>query len=119
MRLPLVILTAIGLQASAMEPDAPELRESLLLWLRADTLKLKDGDPVFVWPDTGGRGHDLTPTKGTRMNGIGTAPRFVIASEVGDRGPGEVWMFLRLAARATAKQKQGGGLLGARATVRT
>ena len=85
MRLPLVILTAIGLQAAAMEPDAPELRENLLLWLRADNLKLKDGDPVFVWPDTGGRGHDLTPTKGIRMNGIGTAPRFVVASEVGGR----------------------------------
>ncbi|MFP6887389.1 MAG: DUF1549 and DUF1553 domain-containing protein [Opitutales bacterium] len=85
MRFAFAILMTIGLQAASMEPDAPALGESLLLWLRADDLKLKNGEPVFVWPDAGGRGHDLTPTKGVRKNGSGTAPRFVAASEVGGR----------------------------------
>ena len=75
--------------ADASEPvdeliaaDSPALAKSLKLWLRADRLQLADGGPVVVWPDSSGRGHDLTITRGVRTNGTGTAPVWIKRSRV-------------------------------------
>ena len=63
-------------------PNAPELAKSLKLWLRADTLQVADGGEVVAWPDSSGRGHDLTITRGVRKAGTGTAPQLVKKSKV-------------------------------------
>ena len=63
-------------------PNAPELAKSLKLWLRADTLQVADGGEVIAWPDSSGRGHDLTITRGVRKAGTGTAPQLVKKSKV-------------------------------------
>ncbi|HAB11916.1 MAG TPA: hypothetical protein DCE47_09520, partial [Planctomycetaceae bacterium] len=63
-------------------PNAPELAKSLKLWLRADTLQVADGGEVVAWPDSSGRGHDLTITRGVRKAGTGTAPQLVKKSRV-------------------------------------
>ena len=62
--------------------DSPELAKSLRLWLRADRLQVADGGPVVVWPDSSGRGHDLTITRGVRTSGTGTAPVWIKRSKV-------------------------------------
>src|SRR4051812_21431550 len=59
-----------------VSPDDGELARSLQLWLRADALALKDGDPVPVWPDQSGHGRDLSATKGVRPGGVGLPGRF-------------------------------------------
>ena len=69
-----------------MPPNAPELAKSLQLWLRADKLAVGNGQPVVVWPDSSGRGHDLSVTAGVRVGGTGTAPRFIAKSDV-NHGP--------------------------------
>ena len=70
-----------------LAPNAAELLKSLKLWLRADSLRVDDGAAVVVWPDSSGRGHDLTVTRGVREGGTGTAPVLVHKSRI-NGGPG-------------------------------
>ena len=57
-------------------PNDGELAEALQLWLRADSLGLSDGAPIYVWPDQSGHARDLTITAGVRNGGVGQPPRF-------------------------------------------
>ncbi len=61
----------------ATPPNDGELAASLQLWLRADSLTLTDGEPVYVWPDQSGHGRDVSATKGVRVGGVGLPARFV------------------------------------------
>lgn len=58
-------------------PNDGELAKSLQLWLRADSLTLSDGEPVYVWPDQSGHGRDVSATKGVRVGGVGMPAKFV------------------------------------------
>ena len=76
---PAATAAAAGIAESSstpMPPDDGELAKSLQLWLRADSLTLKDGDPVPVWPDQSGHGRDVSATKGVRPGGVGAPGRF-------------------------------------------
>ena len=64
----------VEVQASA--PNVGEFAKSLQLWLRADSLTLNDGDPVYIWPDQSGHGRDVTATKGIRNDGVGLPGKF-------------------------------------------
>lgn len=69
----------------AIEPKAPNsgsLAASLQLWLRADALKLADGESVSIWPDQSGHGRDLSVTKGIREGGVGGPGSFVSRSNL-------------------------------------
>ncbi len=59
-----------------MAPNASALNAHLQLWLRADALELEPQSPVFIWPDSSGRGHDVSATKGTRAGGTGLPGTF-------------------------------------------
>jgi hypothetical protein len=74
--------TAMPPGVRTLEPDAASLRPHLQAWYRADRLPLADGKPVHVWPDSSGRGRDLTATAGVRRGGVGQPGRFVAASSV-------------------------------------
>ena len=63
-------------------PNDGELSKSLQLWLRADSLALDDGEPVYVWPDQSGHGRDVSATKGVRAGGVGLPARFVRESSL-------------------------------------
>jgi hypothetical protein len=67
---------------TAIAPNAASLRKHLQAWYRADTLPLADGKPVVVWPDSSGKGRDLTVTAGVRTGGVGKAGTFVAHSTV-------------------------------------
>ena len=58
------------------DPSAGELAESLQLWLKADSLALNDGEPVYLWPDHSGHGRDVSATKGVRTDGVGEPAKF-------------------------------------------
>ncbi|MBC7965089.1 MAG: PSD1 domain-containing protein [Fuerstia sp.] len=58
------------------EPRNGDLAQSLQLWLKADSLALNDGDPVYVWPDQSGHGRDVSATKGVRSDGTGLPAKF-------------------------------------------
>lgn len=47
-------------------PFDPSQIPSLLLWLRADSLALNDGDPVSTWADRSGKAHNATAAGGVR-----------------------------------------------------
>jgi hypothetical protein len=51
---------------AAVEPLAPDAIPGLVAWYRIDDLhELKDKEPVRLWPDASGHGHDLVaPDKG-------------------------------------------------------
>ncbi len=69
----------------SLDPNAPSVRPHLQAWYRADTLPVPDGKPVFVWPDSSGKGRDLSATSGVRVGGVGLPGTFVSASEVNRR----------------------------------
>jgi Protein of unknown function (DUF1553)/Protein of unknown function (DUF1549)/Planctomycete cytochrome C len=71
-----------GRSISPVSPNDGELAMSLQLWLRADSLALNDGDPVYVWPDQSGHGRDMSATKGVRPGGVGLPGRFASRSSV-------------------------------------
>lgn len=64
------------------EPNDPTLRHHLQAWYRADHLSLADGKPVYVWPDSSGKGRDLSATQGVRPGGVGQPGLFVANSTV-------------------------------------
>ncbi len=70
-----------------LAPNGESLASHLQLWLRGDDLSLKDGEPVFVWPDRSGHGRDLSATKGVRSDGVGLPGIFIHESAV-QRRPG-------------------------------
>ncbi len=61
---------------SSTDPNAGELAKSLQLWLKADSLTLNDGEPVYLWPDHSGHGRDVSATKGIRADGVGLPAKF-------------------------------------------
>jgi hypothetical protein len=65
-----------------LAPNDESLSPHLQLWLRGDDLALKDGEPVFVWPDRSGYGRDLSATRGVRSDGVGLPGAFVRESNV-------------------------------------
>ena len=69
-------------------PPHPELSPALQLWLKTDSLQLKDDQPVILWPDRSGRGHDRMPTVGVHSGGTGQPPKYVAASLVNGQPPG-------------------------------
>ena len=71
-----VTSTAQSPEVISIAPNAGELAKSLQLWLRADDLKLSDGEPVFIWPDQSGHGRDVSATKGIRSDGVGMPAKF-------------------------------------------
>jgi hypothetical protein len=68
--------------AAALSPGDEPLRRHLELWLRADGAPWKDGQAVHVWPDSSGRGRDLSPTEGARPGGTGGPAQFALQSTV-------------------------------------
>jgi len=68
--------------SATLLPNDAVLAPHLVAWYKADALPLADGQPLQVWPDSSGRGHDLTATAGVRAGGVGQPPRFVTASDV-------------------------------------
>ncbi len=73
---------AAPLAVAPMAPNAGSLAPHLQLWLKGDDLALKEGEPVFVWPDKSGHGRDLSATKGVRADGVGAPGVFVKESAV-------------------------------------
>ena len=69
----------------SLEPNAVSLQKHLQAWYRADTLLLADGKPVAIWPDSSGKGRDLTATSGVRPGGVGQPGTFVKNSSVNGR----------------------------------
>jgi hypothetical protein len=67
---------------SLMLPNAPVIADALQVWLKADAFDLQNDQPVVVWPDQSGSGHDLSITAGVRPGGVGTAPQFVAVSNI-------------------------------------
>src|SRR5262249_3558908 len=65
-----------------LAPNADGFGHHLQLWLKGDDLALKEGDPVFLWPDKSGHGRDLSATKGVRADGVGAPGVFVKESAV-------------------------------------
>ncbi|MGE5191340.1 MAG: DUF1553 domain-containing protein [Deltaproteobacteria bacterium] len=63
-------------------PNADGLAPHLQLWLKGDDLALKEGEPVFLWPDRSGHGRDLSATKGVRVDGVGAPGLFIKESAV-------------------------------------
>ena len=61
-------------------PNDPALQGAIQLWLKADGRPWKDGQPVTLWEDDSGRGHDLAATAGARPGGTGAPARFVTQS---------------------------------------
>jgi cytochrome c553 len=77
-----------GKTASAfrsMEPNAASIRPHLQAWYRADKLPMADGKLVHVWPDSSGKGRDLSATSGVRRGGVGQPGTFVAASTLNRR----------------------------------
>ena len=72
---------------SPLRPDDDALAPNLQLWLRADSLKLADGESVHVWPDQSAHGRDMSATKGIRTGGVGLPAKFVKESQL-QRRPG-------------------------------
>lgn len=68
-----------------LSPNESTLVKSLQLWLKADSLSLNNGDPVFVWPDESGHGRDVSVTKGIRTGGVGMPGRFAQQSTITGR----------------------------------
>ena len=66
-------------------PRDGDLAESLQLWLKADSLALNDGDPVYLWPDQSGHGRDVAATKGVRADGTGLPAKFAKESALQKR----------------------------------
>ena len=54
-------------------PTTASCRSRSQLWLRADSLALSDGEPVYVWPDQSGHARDMSATKGVRSRRRGNA----------------------------------------------
>ncbi len=68
-----------------LEPNATRLAPHLQAWYRADKLPLADGKPVYVWPDSSGKGRDLTATAGVRAGGVGMPGKMVKSSTLNGR----------------------------------
>ncbi len=66
-------------------PRDGDLALSLQLWLKADSLALNDGDPVYLWPDQSGHGRDVAATKGVRADGTGLPAKFAKESALQKR----------------------------------
>ena len=69
----------------SITPNAPPLRPHLQAWYRADRIPLTDGKPLHVWPDSSGKGRDLSATSGVRTGGVGKPGMFVAESTVNRR----------------------------------
>ena len=68
--------------AAPRPPNSGSLAAALQLWLRADALRLADGESVTVWPDQSGHGRDLAVTKGVREGGVGGPGNFTLRSSL-------------------------------------
>lgn len=67
---------------NAVPPDSPGFKKALQVWFKADGQPWNDGQPVYVWQDSSGRGHDLAATAGARVGGTGQPATFVARSRV-------------------------------------
>ncbi|MFM8932336.1 MAG: c-type cytochrome domain-containing protein, partial [Gemmataceae bacterium] len=65
-----------------LAPNSQPLAPALQIWLKADGTPWKHGQPVHVWEDSSGRGHDLVATAGARTDGTGTPGTFVAKSDI-------------------------------------
>lgn len=65
-----------------LPPNDQSLASHLQLWLKGDSLTLKEGEPVVVWPDQSGHGRDVAATKGVRTDGVGLPATFIKESTV-------------------------------------
>ena len=61
----------------SLPPNAEDLAPHLQIWLKGDDLELKEGEPVYVWPDKSGHGRDFSATKGVRADGTGLPGTFM------------------------------------------
>ena len=68
--------------ATPLAPNSQPLGPALQIWLKADGTPWKHGQPVHVWEDSSGRGHDLVATAGARADGTGTPGTFVAKSDI-------------------------------------
>lgn len=67
-----------GPAGSGISSVIPSDLPGLLIWLKADSLSLSDGDPVALWPDLSGNGNDLSQSNASmkpifrvnRLNGL-------------------------------------------------
>ena len=66
----------------ALTPDSAALKPALQVWLQADGQPWQDGQPVHLWEDRSGRGHDLVATAGGRTEGTGRPATFVASSSI-------------------------------------
>ncbi len=66
----------------ARSPDHPALATHLQVWLKADAVKVKEGEPVLVWPDASGRGNDWVVPGTEAQAPRPVAPKFIQASRV-------------------------------------
>lgn len=76
---------AAGPGIRPIAPNEGELIHSLQLWLKADSLRVDDGEIVSLWPDQSGRGRDMAATKGIRDDGAGLPGKFVKQSAIRKR----------------------------------
>ncbi len=68
--------------SSALTPDSAAIKPALQVWLKADGQPWQDGQPVHLWEDRSGRGHDLVATAGGRAEGTGRPATFVASSSI-------------------------------------
>ncbi len=72
-------------KTQSLLPNDPTLSKHLQAWYKADTLTLGNGKPVHVWPDSSGKGRDLSITAGVRPGGVGQAATFIAESTINGR----------------------------------
>ncbi len=66
----------------AKPPEDPGYKSALQVWLKAEGQPWTDGQPVHLWEDASGRGHDVVATAGGRHRGTGVPPKFVAQSDL-------------------------------------
>lgn len=79
-----------GLNLSAQEAALPSM-DKAVLWVKADSLKMKDGEKVAVWKDQSGKNNDLTaPTANQpafKEKGAGGKPTVAFSNSYFDVKP--------------------------------
>ena len=65
-----------------LSPNDAGLNTALQLWLKTENQPWKNGQPVTIWEDSSGRGHDLVATAGGRRGGTGEPVTFISRSTI-------------------------------------
>lgn len=65
-----------------LDPSDKTVRSALQLWFKANDQPWQDGQKIYLWQDSSGRGHDLAATAGARAEGTGQPAIFIAQSRL-------------------------------------